>query len=258
MVRTPYVLWALGSDINKYRQSFLVKQLLKRIIRNASGVFADGFDLCSTIYEISGITSEFLPTFRKIDLPVERHESNNGRIYFLFVGRHAKVKGIDVLINAIIRLGEKEPMMNYHVTIAGDGELTSEMIALIDANNLNQKVTFVGKVTDSELFALYARTDCVIIPSRSESIPVVFSEALQCNTPMIVTDVGDMGILGEKYGVAQVVARENAGGIANAMRDFVENPFRVDPDKRNELLSLLMLENYSHKIDAMICSMEVQ
>jgi len=122
------------------------------------------------------------------------------------------------------------------------------MTRMVNENNLQHKVKFAGKVPDDGLFDLYSRTDCVIIPSRSESIPVVLSEALQFNKPMIVTDVGDMGMLGRRYGIARVVEKENADALAHGMRDFMEKPFHIDPQKKNELLSLLMMENSMQKI----------
>ena len=61
--------------------------------------------------------------------------------------------------------------------------------------------------------SLYESSDCVVIPSRSESIPLVFSEALNFDKELIVTDVGDMGMLGRQYGVAWVVPPEDADRV---------------------------------------------
>jgi glycosyltransferase involved in cell wall biosynthesis len=249
MTEVPYVLWALGSDINKYRHNFLVRSLLKKIIRRSAYVFADGFGLCRTISQMSGKHCEFLPTFRKIRLPeAGASDPVNRPVSFLYVGRHSKVKGIDLLIRAIIGLEKENPRLEYCVTIIGEGELTSEMTRMVIENKLQPKVKFEGKVPDDPLFDLYSRSDCVIIPSRSESIPVVLSEALQFNKPMIVTDVGDMGMLGRKYGIAQVVEKENIKALADEMRKFIEKPFQPDPQMRNEVLSLLMMENSVQKM----------
>jgi glycosyltransferase involved in cell wall biosynthesis len=257
MVRVPYVLWALGSDINKYRRNFLVSSLLKKIIRRSAYVFADGFELCNTIYTMSGKHCEFLPTFRKISVPepVPR-DTNAGPVSFLYVGRHAKVKGIDLLIKAIVSLEKENPLLKYCVKIIGEGELTTEMTRMVKENKLDHKVQFAGKVPDDRLFGMYSQADCVIIPSRSESIPLVLSEALQFNKPIIVTDVGDMGMLGRQYGIAHVVEKENVDALAHEMLDFIEKPFQIDPQKRNELLSLLMMENSMQKIFNIISQVE--
>ena len=67
-----------------------------------------------------------------------------------------------------------------------------------------------GNVSDETLASLYESSDCVVIPSRSESIPLVFSEALRFDKELIVTDVGDMGMLGRQYGVAWVIPPEDS------------------------------------------------
>lgn len=257
LINVPYVLWALGSDINKYQQNFMIRLLLKKIIRRSARIFADGFELCNTIHAISGRDCEFLPTFRKIYTnSVERRDTVSNFVSFLYVGRHAKVKGIDILIQAVISLEKRKPPREYCIIIVGEGELTSQMMSMVNENNLNNRVKFEGKISDAHLFKLYSQTDCVVIPSRSESIPLVLSEALQFNKPMIVTNVGDMGLLGKQYGVAQVVEKENPEALANAMKDFLEKPFQIDPEKRNELLSLLMMENSAQKILNIIYQLE--
>ena len=248
MTRAPYVLWALGSDINKYRKNIFVRFLLKKIIRRSAHVFADGFELCAAIKELSGKDCAFLPTFRKIDGQPAIHKESGNAVSFLYVGRHAKVKGIDLLIDAVISLEKSSPELDYRVIIAGEGELTPRMMERVEEHGLNHRVIFEGQVSDDRLFALYSQADCVVIPSRSESIPVVFSEALQFNNPMIVTDVGDMGALGRRYGVARVIGAGNAAALAEALRKFVEEPFDLNPEKRNELLSLLMMENSLQKM----------
>jgi glycosyltransferase involved in cell wall biosynthesis len=132
------------------------------------------------------------------------------------------------------------------------------MKQLVAENNLQHRVQFAGRARDDELAVLYEQSDCVIIPSRSESIPVVFTESLQYNKPMIVTDVGDMGVLGRKYSVDRVVAGDDADGLAQALGAFIEEPFRTDPEKRCELLSLLTMENSAHKIYDLISQLEAK
>jgi len=259
MTKAPYLVWALGSDINKYRRNVFMRYLLKKIILRSAYVFADGFELCDTVSAISGRNCGFLPTFRRITVLREnRQDAGKHHVSFLYVGRHSTIKGIDVLINALALLEETNPRLDHHVTIAGEGELTGEMQHIVSERKLAHRVRFAGKVSDSDLFTLYAKVDCVVIPSRSESIPVVFSEALQLSKPMIVTDVGAMGSLGRKYGVAKVVKSGDPELLAKAMEEFITKPFGVAPEKRDELLSVLMMENSVQKILQTIAVLEAR
>src|SRR4030066_72909 len=47
--RIPYSIWSLGSDIYRYGKNPFLYPVMKRIIQEAKGVFADGFDLSKRI-----------------------------------------------------------------------------------------------------------------------------------------------------------------------------------------------------------------
>jgi glycosyltransferase involved in cell wall biosynthesis len=106
-------------------------------------------------------------------------------------------------------------------------------------------------VSEEALGLLYESSDCVVIPSRSESIPLVFSEALKFNKELIVTDVGDMGMLGRQYGVAWVIPPEDPVALKEIMKKKVESQDNEKmashaPDvvhgKREELKRLFNIE----------------
>ena len=125
-------------------------------------------------------------------------------ISFLYVGRHTRVKGTDLLVEAGCRMHARG-IRGFELWIVSDGTLTPQLKERVRAAGAEASVKFLGSVSDEELSRLYSSAHCVVIPSRSESIPVVFSEALQFNRPMIVTDVGDIGTLGKRHEVARVV-----------------------------------------------------
>jgi glycosyltransferase involved in cell wall biosynthesis len=82
----------------------------------------------------------------------------------------------------------------------------------------------------------------VVIPSRSESIPLVFSEALNFGKELIVSDVGDMGMLGREYGVAEVVPPENPVALKEALKKMLSRKGSQKGEKREELLKLFDME----------------
>jgi glycosyltransferase involved in cell wall biosynthesis len=65
--------------------------------------------------------------------------------------------------------------------------------------------------------------DCLVVASRNESIPIVFSEALQASLPMLVTDVGDLGELARRHGLAAPVPPADAVALAAAMNTFISD-----------------------------------
>jgi glycosyltransferase involved in cell wall biosynthesis len=221
--KIPYSIWSLGSDMYQYGKNPILYPMMKRIIQEAKAVFADGFDLSKRIEERFGRRCSFLATTRTIrnsgpDGPdnLQKPERPDKPYRFLFVGRIEKVKGIDLLLQSMASL--KEEGMNAHLTVAGRGGMEEWAKAFIEARDLGGNVSWVGDVSDPALASLYESCDCVVIPSRSESIPLVFSEAIRFNKKLIVTDVGDMGTLGRQHGVAWVVPAEDAMALREMMK----------------------------------------
>jgi glycosyltransferase involved in cell wall biosynthesis len=249
----PYSVWALGSDIYQYGRNPILFPMMRRIIQEARGVFADGFDLSRRVEERFGKKCFFLATTRNIEKTEqgkpEKLKKSRTPYRFLFVGRIEKVKGIDLLLRSMEYL--KEEGLDVQLTVVGGGRMEAWARDFVNRKGLSERIRLVEHVSDEVLGLLYESSDCVVIPSRSESIPLVFSEALKFNKELIVTDVGDMGMLGRQYGVAWVVPPEDPLALKEIMEKRVElrdhkkianqAPDVVD-DKREELKRLFNIE----------------
>jgi len=245
----PYSVWALGSDIYRYGRNPLLHPLMERIIKEARGVFADGFDLAKRIEESFGRKCQFLSTSRKIpNLSYRDEKSKKGHVpyRFLFVGRLEKVKGIDILLRAVELL--KEENQDFHLTVVGRGRMEEWAKAFVIQKGMEDKVSLIGFIPDLELSSLYHCSNCVVIPSRSESIPLVFSEALSLNKEMIVTDVGDMGRLGREYEIAEVVPPGNPFALKEALKKkiFSSEDSQMEV-RRRDLLKFFDMERSIEK-----------
>ena len=227
--RIPYSVWSLGSDMYRYGRNPFLYPMMKRIIQDAKAVFADGFDLSKRIEDRFDRKCFFLATTRtiqkkkpdklekldRLEKP-DRLDGPDNPYRFLFVGRIEKVKGIDLLLQSMASL--KEERVNAHLTVVGRGGMEGWAKTFIQERDLGGNVLWMGNVSDPGLASLYESSDCVVIPSRSESIPLVFSEALSFNKELIVTDVGDMGTLGRQYGVAWIVPPEDIVALKEVMK----------------------------------------
>jgi hypothetical protein len=74
----------------------------------------------------------------------------------------------------------------------------------------------------------------------------VFSEALRFSKEMIVTDVGDMGMLGRQYGVAAVIPPIDIMALKEVMKEKVETRDKGNQERnetrREELKQLFNIE----------------
>jgi glycosyltransferase involved in cell wall biosynthesis len=215
----PYSLWALGSDIYRLGRNPLLRPIMRRIVREARSVFADGFDLARKVEEGFHRPCSFLATTRPLK-DLDGPKPQNAPPYrFLYVGRLERVKGIDLLLQAVDLLADGR--VEASLTVVGSGGLERWARRFVAERDLGRSVSILGNVPDETLASLYASCDCVMIPSRSESIPLVFSEALRFDKDLIVTDVGDMGMLGRQYEVAKVVPPESPAALRDAMVELV-------------------------------------
>ena len=118
----------------------------------------------------------------------------NNTLQLLFVGRIARVRRIELLLQAVEKL--KFP---FHLTIAGGEEKTSsvtrsgylkELKELAHRLNLNKKVTFTGRKTQGELKEYYRMADLFVYPSKYENFGQPLIEAGAHGLPIVATSVG--------------------------------------------------------------------
>ena len=77
----------------------------------------------------------------------------------------------------------------------------------------------------------------LIIPSRIESVPLILSDGLQMELPIMVTDVGDMGVLVRRY-AAGLVCRPEVGDMAETLLRFVSSRQQGGAADLRELLDI--------------------
>ncbi|GAG25888.1 unnamed protein product, partial [marine sediment metagenome] len=191
----------------------VISNILRKVLRNADYLFADGIDLSRGVKRIAGKECMFLPSakadvkYKKINVNIDAKKKN-----ILFVGRLDKVKGIDVLVDAVKLTKRKD----FNLYVLGGGPLGS-----LKNEKLNN-VFFKGFVSQEVVSNYLGKCDFVVIPSRNESIPLVLVEAIKAKKPVIVTDVGDMGYLVSKYNLGEVVKPNSAVALKNGIEEFLD------------------------------------
>jgi glycosyltransferase involved in cell wall biosynthesis len=216
----PYVVWALGSDILVFGRHLLFRPLLRKVLSRADGLMADGLDLSRKVSHLARKPCQFVSSVRcnspRFEGPVIANEAT---MVFLYVGRLEKIKGIDVLIESIKLILKKSDQFRVHVL--GDGLMFTKINRLIAKYRLDKIVRLHGYVSDEVRESYLRCSDYLVIPSRSESIPLVFSEAMHAGLPVVVTDVGDMGALVRHYRVGPVVPPDDPTQLALALEKVI-------------------------------------
>jgi glycosyltransferase involved in cell wall biosynthesis len=138
---------------------------------------------------------------------------------FVYVGRLEAAKGVFVALEAMAAARISGHRLTLSLLGWGPGEEQAK--ARCHELGLEEVVRFHGAGGPAQVAALMRDSDCLIIPSFRDSIPLVFGEALQTGIPLIVTDVGDMGNLTRKHNLGKVVKPGSVAELAAAMSELV-------------------------------------
>lgn len=215
----PYSVWTLGSDIWSLGRMPVVRGYLRRVLADARYCFSDGLRLAEDTRIIGGRPVEFLPSSRRIGLarPEPPRESPPYRLVFL--GRWHPNKGVDLLLEALGLLDTADWQRIERVDIYGGGPLAPQVEGSVNTLCASGRpVVLHGYVAKAAAEAAIAAADYLLIPSRIESIPVVFSDAIKLDAPVVAMPVGDLpGLVGA--GGCGVLAKDlTAPRYADALR----------------------------------------
>jgi len=216
-----YAVWCLGSDVWEYGRGPLKRCLLRVILKQAHTLYADGYQLREEVQSLSGKKCHFLSTSRRLPVHVSvKADIQPDKKNYIFIGRYHPNKGPDILLEAIAKLAPSI-IKEVHFHFFGGGPLQASLSEFIRERRISGVVSLRGYIDEEEVVAYLSACHTLIIPSRIESIPVVLSDALQTGSPIMVTDVGDMGHLIRKYQAGIVVPPDSPEEMAEAIKQDV-------------------------------------
>ncbi len=158
---------------------------------------------------------------REVVLNKDKH------IRLVFIGRLAEEKGVNILIEILDNLKDKE--IPYSIRIAGTGhqDYINRLKSMQVRSSSDYNLEYIGQLDSKELDELYKWTDLVIIPSFFETLSQVAIEAcLNGKIPICSNVSGPREILsncGEEFLLPLDVSKF-AGKIISLQKLKKENP----------------------------------
>ena len=108
----------------------------------------------------------------------------NGGLKVVYVGRVAKEKDLDVLVEVYRQLAARRP--DSSLAVVGDGPFLQQMRDGLPYSN----VVFTGFLHGEELSHAYASSDIFVFPSTTDTFGNVVLEAMASGVPVVVSDRG--------------------------------------------------------------------
>ena len=175
----------------------IVRKLIKKYVYNSDETIVPSeatkkyFKLINSRKYINVVpTGLSLDTFIKNALAHKENKENlkktlqipsNFKV-FLIIGRISKEKNFDETLAYINSFIKKYNYEKIKVLVVGDGPYLEELKKECDNLNMNQFVSFLGKVPHEEVSKYYAISDVFINSSITETQGLTYLEALASNT----------------------------------------------------------------------------
>jgi len=236
----PCFLWVYGGETTAaYRRNRLETWLVKRLLRDSKYL----------VTVSPGITREFLdfgiPRDRIIEiLPgvdadvfnpgprprniVERF-GLDGKHVLLTVARITKRKGHDLVLRAMSLMKDRT---DIHYIIVGSGEDRERLGRMTGELGLDGRVSFAGRVDDTELPDYYRLCDIYVMPNREvtdstdsiEGFGISFIEANACGKPSIGGRSGGADAAVADGVSGYLIDPESPEALAEKIRYLIDNP----------------------------------
>lgn len=184
--------------------NYLVKDvsLYSNLLRISDKIIYRSKPLSINVNSILSIEKDFSFMYSGIPDNINFSSSRNKITKLLYVGTLRKSKNIHVTLNAIASIRNK--CSDFTFEIVGVGEYENELKELTKKLNIDDIVTFVGKLTHVEVFEKMKNSDALVMVSK-ETFGMVYVEAM--SQGCVVIAAKDQGIDG-------VVTHNNNGLLA--------------------------------------------
>ncbi len=184
---------------------------------------------------------------------LSKNKKWNGTTNIVSVGRLAKAKNFDLVLNALGEL-EKLKSFDWHFYMIGEGSELENLKTIAHKYAIKNKVTFVGAIPFNEVQEFYAKANIVIMPGIKEGWPKIIAEAWAHNALVFAANRGNVpDILNNNNGIA---FEPTIDDLKNKLSNYFEHT--IDYEKYIEngksIVFNYSLENFKQQLENTIKS----
>ena len=237
--RIPFVITEHSSAVNTDSASPRDREKMRLVYGKAARVLAVGTRLRDYIRQYTGVEARIVPNMLDTSVfTLAPKKQGTGPFRFVSAGNLYRVKGFDILLNALAVLRDRGK--SAELTLIGDGEEEAALRQLSGRLGLDGLVTFTGRLRREEMAELYRDADSFVLASRAETFGVAYIEAMAAGLPVIATRCGGPeDFVDGSNGL--LVPPEDPAALADAMSRMI----RTAGDYDRQAISAFARETYS-------------
>ena len=225
----------LFERLHLFLDPYLMRRVSKVIALNENAkqsfVSRAGVKAENVVVVHNGVDTGFFET--DIDASQAAEEYGlEGKHMVLFVGRLARIKGVEHLLKAadivVNRLGYRNMLfmlVGPHSFDATEKPMSmDEILHYVEQHQLEKNIIIAGSLSLEKLRILYAACDIFALPSLAEGGPLVTLEAMASGKPIIGTKVGDMPHHIRDGWNGFLIDPANERQLADKIKYLIDNP----------------------------------
>lgn len=224
---------------------YIEKSLSATITKNAEFICPVSDDLKNAMIS-KGFTGNYEVVYNVVDTKLFKpvtDKAQKAKIGFLHISTldddHKNITG---MLNVVARL--QKLRNDFECYFIGDGDITPHVITARGLGIYNSAAFFDGTKTTTEISELMKNSDCFLMFSNYENLPVVMIEAFACGLPVISSDVGGIKehLINER---GKLVKRNDEEALLIAMNEMIDE---IRDNKYNkEDIAAYAADNFSYE-----------
>ena len=219
-LRVPYVVLTRESLAESH--GTLGRLRRKRVLGGARGILAVN-ELAEklAVRQHPKLPHQVIPQLG-VGLPLQTAQREPAGLTIGFLGRLIPEKGLDLLFRSCVKL-----VGRWTITVVGTGPAQEELEGLAERLGIAGRVTWLGALPRQGVDEVWARLDCLVLPSRTaprwvEAVPRAAMEAMANGVPVVASAAGALPEVLGRAGV--IVPEEDVAAIAEALQRLHDQP----------------------------------
>jgi len=174
------------------------------------------------------------------DSYLSKKEKKSGNFNILYVGSLTSHKGVQILIESVKGIENK----NLRLNIVGDGNYKNSLIELAGDD---ERIIFHGKINNDEIGSFYNNANVLVVPSIwYEVLGIVILESFRAGVPVVGSRIGGIPeVIKDGYNGYLFDAGDTLG-LKKILENLIENPEELAILGRNAHESVLKYEMQGH------------
>ncbi|SFT76727.1 Glycosyltransferase involved in cell wall bisynthesis [Lishizhenia tianjinensis] len=215
---TNLVVSVWGSDVQEFPYtSKLHKRILAYVFKRSKIICSTSEAMVNDVkYVVPGIKTKVIPFGIELDEFFVKQHIDKDKITFGTIKTLEKIYGVDVLIdsfNSFIKKTSRDDTL----LIIGDGSERKNLEEKVSHLGLNDRVTFLGRINQTDVPKKVHNLDVYVSLSRRESFGVAVLEASASGIPVISSEASGFKEVVEQDVTGFRVALENVDQIVDRM-----------------------------------------